>query len=115
MLSSVESPVHDNWKQSVLDAAETDTVLVRRGPAPAMRVLRTQASIDLAAADSLEDSTDALRRLQDLYFGGDMQASLANTGQVAGRIDSVRPVADIIHETWDGAQAALDAASRRLH
>jgi enoyl-[acyl-carrier protein] reductase II len=114
MLSSVESPVHENWKQSVLDAAETDTVLVRRGPAPAMRVLRTQAAIDLSAADSLEDSTDALRRLEDLYFGGDMQASLANTGQVAGRIDSVRPVADIIHEAWDGARAALDAAAHRL-
>ena len=29
----------------------------------------------------------------DLYFGGDMEASLALGGQVAGRIDAVRPVA----------------------
>ena len=34
----------------------------------------------------------------DLYFGGDLEAALAMCGQVAGRIDSVRPVAEIIHE-----------------
>jgi len=49
MLKLARVTVHDNWKQSVLEAAETDTVLVRRGPAPAMRVLRTQAAIDLNA------------------------------------------------------------------
>ena len=32
----------------------------------------------------------------DLYFGGDMEASIALTGQVCGRIDAVRPVAEII-------------------
>ena len=26
MVSAAESPVHDNWKQAVVDAAETDTV-----------------------------------------------------------------------------------------
>jgi enoyl-[acyl-carrier protein] reductase II len=35
----------------------------------------------------------------DLYFGGDMNAAIALSGQVAGRIDSVRPVADIIADT----------------
>ena len=109
MLASAESPVHDNWKQAVIAAAETDTVLVKRGQAPSMRVLRTET------ADTIEEPADALRKLEELYFGGDMLASLANTGQVAGRIDSIRPVADILHEAWDGAQAALDAGSRRLH
>ena len=33
-----------------------------------------------------------------LYFGGDMEASIALTGTVCGRIDSVRPVAEIIAE-----------------
>jgi len=108
MLSALESPVHDNWKQAVLAANETDTVLVKRGPAPSMRVLRTEA------ADTIEDASTALRKLEDLYFGGDMNASLANTGQVAGRIEDVRPVADIIHETWAGVQAALAAGEARL-
>jgi enoyl-[acyl-carrier protein] reductase II len=114
MLASLESPVHQNWKDAVLAASETETLLVRRGPAPAMRVLRTAASTAMSELESAEDATEALKRLQDLYFGGDMEASLANTGQVAGRIDSIRPVADIIHEAWNGCRAALAAAEKRL-
>ncbi|MCE2462285.1 MAG: hypothetical protein J4F38_16120, partial [Pseudomonadales bacterium] len=34
----------------------------------------------------------------ELYFGGDMEASIALCGQVCGRIDAVRPVAEIIAE-----------------
>src|SRR5215204_5852214 len=42
MVSSAESPVHDNWKQMILGAKETDTVFLNRfGPGPALRALRT--------------------------------------------------------------------------
>jgi enoyl-[acyl-carrier protein] reductase II len=37
--------------------------------------------------------------LLSLYFGGDLDAAFAFGGQVAGRIDSVRPVKEIIDET----------------
>ncbi len=36
---------------------------------------------------------------KDLYFVGDMEASIALSGQVAGRIDSVKGVKQIIDET----------------
>ena len=34
MVSAAESPVHDNWKQAIVDAAETDTVFLNRPPLP---------------------------------------------------------------------------------
>ena len=37
--------------------------------------------------------------LFELYFGGDLDAAFAFGGQVAGRIDEVKPVAQIIEET----------------
>ena len=37
--------------------------------------------------------------MMDLYFGGDMEASIALGGQVVGRIDAVEPVAEIIDRT----------------
>ncbi|MEZ4332561.1 MAG: hypothetical protein R3F35_12440, partial [Myxococcota bacterium] len=37
--------------------------------------------------------------IQDLYFGGQMEAGLAMCGQVAGRIESIRPVAEIVADT----------------
>jgi enoyl-[acyl-carrier protein] reductase II len=42
----------------------------------------------------------------DLYFGGDMEAAIALSGQVAGRITDVRPVAQIIDETVRGFREA---------
>src|SRR5213592_2354308 len=47
MVSSAESPVHANWKQAVVDAAETDTVMLNRHTSPALRALRTERSESL--------------------------------------------------------------------
>jgi len=97
MVSALESPVHDNWKQAIVDAAETDTVFLNRFSRPGLRALRTDRTTELEHQDHV--GMDEFGRALDLYFGGDMEASVALTGQVAGRIDAVRPVADIIHET----------------
>jgi enoyl-[acyl-carrier protein] reductase II len=37
-----------------------------------------------------------MARHQELYFGGDMDAALALGGAVAGRIEAIEPVADVI-------------------
>ena len=38
LVSSMESPVHENWKNSIINAAETDTVFLNRAHSPALRV-----------------------------------------------------------------------------
>ena len=53
------------------------------------------------------------RRSQELYFGGDMEASIALSGQVAGRIDSVKPVAEIISEMVEEFETLMDSLSSR--
>ena len=45
---------------------------------------------------------------QDLYFGGDMESAIPLTGQVCGRIDEVRPVADILAEICAEFEATLN-------
>ena len=35
---------------------------------------------------------------QDLYFGGDMEAAIPLTGQVCGRIDTIKSAAQILSE-----------------
>jgi len=47
----------------------------------------------------------------DLYFGGDMNAALALSGQVMGRIEEVRPVQDIL----DSMVVEFSAAVAALH
>ena len=47
----------------------------------------------------------------DLYFGGDMEAGIALSGQVAGRIDAIRPVAEIIADTVSEFAATIERLS----
>ncbi len=101
MVSAAESPVHHNWKQAILDAKETDTVFLNRhGPGPALRALRTERTTRLDVEGS-ENIMGEMRGALDLYFGGDMEAAIALSGQVAGRIDEVKPAGQIIRETID--------------
>jgi enoyl-[acyl-carrier protein] reductase II len=113
MLSAAESPVHDNWKRAIVDAAETDTVFLNRGgQGPALRALRTARTTRLEA--TVPESVRAeFAGVQQLYFGGDMEAAVPLTGQVCGRIDAVEPVARIIEDTIEGFHATLDAMARR--
>jgi enoyl-[acyl-carrier protein] reductase II len=106
MVSAAESPVHANWKDAIVAAAETDTIFLNRRFGPALRALRTRKSESLEDAD--RNVMGELARAKDLYFGGDMEASLALCGQVAGRIDAVRPVADVLREIAEGFFATVD-------
>jgi enoyl-[acyl-carrier protein] reductase II len=99
MVSAAESPVHANFKNAIVNAAETDTVFLNRHHRPGLRALRTQRTEKLEREEKVELSE--LGRVLELYFGGDMESSIALSGQVAGRIERVRPVAEILRETVD--------------
>ncbi len=103
MVSAAESPVHGNWKQAILDAAETDTVFLNRYSRPGLRALRTARSTALERQEHV--GMDIFARAKELYFGGDMEAAIALAGQVVGRIDAIKPVATIIAETVAGFRA----------
>ena len=112
MVSAAESPVHENWKQAIVGAAETDTVFLNRFSKPGLRALRTERTTRLERQEHVELSE--MRSALDLYFGGDMEASIALTGQVAGRIESVVPVRDIIHTTVNEFRARIAELSQLL-
>jgi len=110
MVSALESPVHQNWKQSIIDAAETDTIFLNRKFGPGLRALRTEHTEALEYSDS--NVMGEFGNAMDLYFGGDMNASIALSGQVAGRIDEVKPVAQILEETSTGFFESVDRLAR---
>jgi enoyl-[acyl-carrier protein] reductase II len=97
MVSAAESPVHEGWKNAIVGAAETDTVFLRT-PGPALRALRTERTTRYAAGDgnAMEGLGDGVAKV---YFEGKLEEGVALTGQVAGRIEAIRPVAEIIADT----------------
>ncbi len=98
MVSAAESPVHDNYKKLVVDTVETGTVFLNRWHKPSFRVLATPFSEALEQSDERVGLT-SLDRLLDLYFDGNLEVAFAFGGQVAGRIDDVKPVAEVVRET----------------
>jgi enoyl-[acyl-carrier protein] reductase II len=52
-----------------------------------------------------------MSRALDLYFGGDMEAAIALSGQVAGRIEAVKPVKQIVDEMVAEFHAVITSLS----
>ncbi|MAZ86680.1 MAG: nitronate monooxygenase [Cellvibrionaceae bacterium] len=96
-VSCAESPVHNNFKQSIIDAPTDGTVMLNKSSSPCVRALKTDRSKQLYADGEMPMTT--LATVKDLYFGGDMEASVGLAGQSAGLIHEVKPVEDIINET----------------
>jgi enoyl-[acyl-carrier protein] reductase II len=111
MVSALESPVHENWKSAIVGAEETDTVFLNRHASPGLRALRTERTSRLEREEQV--SLAEFGTAKDLYFGGDLEASIALGGQVMGRIESVKPVAEILGETVEEFFAVLDALADR--
>lgn len=110
MVSCLESPVHDNWKNSIVNAAETDTVFLNQFHSPALRALRTQRTSRLEKAVD-DNIMPEFGTAKDLYFGGDMEAAIPLSGQVCGRIDEIKSVVDILSEIKTEFFETLDTLS----
>ncbi len=111
MLASRESLVHMNFKDAIVAGNDAGTVLLDIPGNPTMRVLRTGLAARVAEHDP---NAKLLGKVTELYFGGDMEASVANTGQVSSRIADLLPVADIVRQTWVEIEKVLDAARSRV-
>ena len=109
IVASVEAGVHHNMKQAVVDAVETDTMLINQHNGRPVRVLRTASTAPFELATE-GNAMALLDNIAALYEHGDLDASLPQLGQVAGRIDEILPVAEIIERTV----AEFAAVLRRL-
>ncbi len=98
MVSAAESPVHDAWKRAIVSAPDTGTVFLRQEKGPALRALRTERTTRLERGEG-NPMAELGGGVREVYFGGELEAGVALSGQVAGRIESIRPVADIVADT----------------
>jgi enoyl-[acyl-carrier protein] reductase II len=96
-VSCFESPVHANYKNAIVNAKETGTLVLNKKSTPCIRALKSQRT--LAIYEEGVMSFEAMRGIQDLYFGGDLEAAPALAGQTAGLIDSIRTAQQIIDDT----------------
>jgi enoyl-[acyl-carrier protein] reductase II len=97
-VASAESAVHANFKQAIVEAKETDTLLMNRGQ-KSVRALRTATTAPFEADPGRDPLKELIRDVRRLYEQGDLTAGFASVGQVGGRIKEVLPAAEIIRRT----------------
>ena len=109
-LASQESPVHPNYKQAILNAAETGTMTINENGRPIMRVLKTAKAENIGRGPMPDDTLNAIQRL---YFEGTMEDSVALAGQSAGLVQDLPTVAEIMERIVAEFFAAWQAGAQR--
>ena len=95
-VSSLESPVHNNFKNKIIDSSIDGTYILNKKSKPVIRALKTNLTRDIDEKGHLDMTS--LFNIKELYFGGDMEAAPALSGQSAGLINEIKSVKEIIDE-----------------
>lgn len=99
-VSCAESPAHANYKNAIVNASETGTWVLNKKASPCIRALKSQRTQAIYDAGLMP--ADTFDNLQQVYFGGDMEAAPALAGQTVGLIDTVKTAQEIIDDTLAG-------------
>ena len=110
LLVSQECPIHENYKQALLKAKDSDTTVTGRSVGAPVRILKNQMAREYLAkeregADKMELEKYTLGSLRRAVFDGDTKTGSLMAGQVAGMLHEIRPLRDILEELWRDCQA----------
>jgi len=114
---SQECPLHHKIKQWLLQAKETDTLMIERSIENAARVLKTDFSLRLLQMEERGATLEELlplisgERGKRSYISGDVNDAVIFCGQVAGLIHEIPSVGEII----DGIISEAKLIGERLH
>jgi enoyl-[acyl-carrier protein] reductase II len=112
LLVSRECPIHENYKQAILKARDSGTVVTGRMGGTPVRILknamaRAYLSKEKAGAGKMELEEFTLGSLRRAVFEGDTQNGSLMAGQVAGMLHEIRPLREIFQDLCAGAQTRL--------
>ncbi|KRN33260.1 nitronate monooxygenase [Weissella halotolerans] len=117
-LASEESEVHENFKRAVIKAKDIDTVVTGELLGSRARVLKTKMSKNYIKQERFEitkpkPDADAVEELENgslrrAVVDGNKETGAFMAGQVSGMITELKPVAQILEETWQEASDLLE-------
>ena len=116
-LASEESEVHENFKNAVVKAKDIDTLVTGEIMGNRARVLKTKMSKNFVKQERVEiqkpkQDADAIEDLENgslrrAVIDGDKTTGAFMAGQVSGLIKELKPVSQILSETWSQAENLL--------
>ncbi len=119
LLASEECPIHQNYKDAVLKAKDTDTVVTGRSLNAPVRILKNRMAksyleLEKEAKDRMELEKLTLGGLRRAVFEGDMENGSVMMGQIAGLVKEIRPVKAILEDIYGKANAVMKEIEEKL-
>ncbi|MBG0762279.1 DUF561 domain-containing protein [Acholeplasma laidlawii] len=112
LLATKECPIHENFKQLVVDATDTSTVITGSEKAP-VRVIKNQMAVKYI---DLEKSGTSFEELEHLTLGslrkavmeGDVENGSFMAGQIAGLVKEVKTVKEVLDNMFLDVESYKD-------
>ncbi|KRL47195.1 NAD(P)H-dependent flavin oxidoreductase [Lacticaseibacillus manihotivorans] len=103
-LTAEETPISDAYKQAVIQAGDTSTVVTGHALGDAVRCLQNSLTAKYFEAEASGADAKVLHGLLDGSLGraiaGDVEHGTLMAGQIAGMVSRIEPVASIVHRLF---------------
>ena len=112
ILASEECPIHINYKQMVVNARDTDTIVTGRQTGAPVRVLKNKMAREYVRLSNLGTTLDELEKLtlgslRRAVLDGDVDTGSFMAGQISGLIKEIKPVKQIIEDLFNGTDSII--------
>ena len=112
-LATEECPVSENYKNAIIEAIDTSTTLTGTKFGAPVRGIKNELT---KRYHELEEKSSTLMELEELTLGslrkaayeGDVENGSIMSGQIAGLVNEIRPVKDVIEGIFEEAQDVLE-------
>ncbi len=112
LLASYECPIHENYKQKVVKAKDTETVVTGRQTGAPVRVLKNKMAKEYlnltkygdTPLEELEKLT--LGSLRKAVFDGDIDGGSFMAGQSAGLVKEIKSIEEILKNIFENSRVA---------
>lgn len=112
-LATEECPVSENYKNAIIEAVDTSTTLTGTKFGAPVRGIKNELT---KRYHELEEKSSTLMELEELTLGslrkaayeGDVENGSIMSGQIAGLVNEIRSVKDVIEGIFEEAQKVLE-------
>ncbi len=109
-LATKECPAHANFKEWLVEAQETDTMMIERSIRNAVRVIRNETAEKVLEMEEKGATLDELivyisgKVNREAWMSGDLDGATIACGQNVGLIHDVKTVKEVIDDIVNGAR-----------
>ncbi|KAA0966227.1 DUF561 domain-containing protein [Sporosarcina sp. ANT_H38] len=114
LIATKEAPFHDTYKQNLVAASDTATLLLGRSVGRLRRILKTPYAMKLNDLEksgmTLEQYDEMTSEIQHVKgaIEGDMENGFINSGQIAGLIENIPTVKDLLEGMMKEAENRMN-------